>query len=114
MAIIKNINLINFRNFNNLNLSFNRKLNIFFGKNGCGKTNILEAISLISKGRGIRNSNIHNFVKKNKENFTKNETFPAVSLSVKNPVSSKILTILVTLQILSNVGILFFLYLGME
>ena len=69
MAIIKNINLINFRNFNNLNLSFDDKLNIFFGKNGCGKTNILEAISLIAKGRGIRNSSIINLIKKNNDNF---------------------------------------------
>tara|TARA_B100001121_G_C18271631_1_gene426468 strand:+ start:109 stop:483 length:375 start_codon:yes stop_codon:yes gene_type:complete len=53
-------------------------------------------------------------VKKDNKNFIKNETFPAVSLSVKNPVSSKILILLVTLQILSNIGILYFLYLGME
>ena len=53
-------------------------------------------------------------LKDNNKNFIKNETFPAVSLSVKNPVSSKILILLVTLQILSNVGILYFLYLGME
>ena len=69
MAIVKNINLINFRNFSNLNLSFDEKINIFFGKNGCGKTNILEAISLIDKGRGIRNSSIFNLIKKNKDNF---------------------------------------------
>ncbi len=69
MAIIKNINLINYRNFSNLNLSFDKKLNIFFGKNGCGKTNILEAISLIAKGKGIRNSSIFNLIKKNKDNF---------------------------------------------
>ena len=48
------------------------------------------------------------------KNFMKNETFPSVSLSVKNPVSSKILILLVTLQILTNIGILYFLYLGME
>ena len=53
-------------------------------------------------------------VNKDNKNFIKNETFPAVSLSVKNPVSSKILILLVTLQILSNIGILYFLYLGME
>jgi len=53
-------------------------------------------------------------VEKDNKNFIKNETFPAVSLSVKNPVSSKILILLVTLQILSNIGILYFLYLGME
>ena len=44
----------------------------------------------------------------------KSETFPAVSLSVKNPVSSKVLILMVSLQILSNIGILYFLYLGME
>ena len=44
----------------------------------------------------------------------KKETFPAVSLSVKNPVSSRILIFMVTLQILTNIGILYFLYLGME
>ena len=69
MAIVKNINLYNFRNFSNLELSFDEKLNIFFGKNGCGKTNILEALSLIAKGRGIRNSSIINLIKKNNDNF---------------------------------------------
>ena len=59
-------------------------------------------------------SDTDDIVKKDNKNFIKNETFPAVSLSVKNPVSSKILILLVTLQILSNIGILYFLYLGME
>ena len=66
MAKIKNIDFNNFRNFSILKLSFDKKLNIFFGKNGCGKTNILEGISLIAKGRGIRNSNISNLIKKKK------------------------------------------------
>ena len=48
------------------------------------------------------------------KSFARNESFPAVSLSVKNPVSSKVLTALVTLQVLSNIGILYFLYIGME
>ena len=58
--------------------------------------------------------NFDNIKEKERNTFTKNETFPAVSLSVKNPVSSKVLILLVTLQILSNIGILYFLYLGME
>ena len=57
---------------------------------------------------------INKIERKHNKNFIKNETFPSVSLSVKNPVSSKILILLVTLQILSNIGILYFLYLGME
>ncbi len=69
MAKIKNIEFKNFRNFKNFKSSFDNKLNIIFGNNGSGKTNILEGISLIAKGRGIRNSNISNLIKKNKENF---------------------------------------------
>ena len=64
----------------------------------------------------VRNDskNFDNIEEKDRNTSTKNETFPAVSLSVKNPVSSKVLILLVTLQILSNIGILYFLYLGME
>tara|TARA_B100000989_G_scaffold240948_1_gene187831 strand:+ start:977 stop:2065 length:1089 start_codon:yes stop_codon:yes gene_type:complete len=69
LAIIKNIEFKNYRNLNNFKTSFHNKLNILFGNNGCGKTNILEGISLIAKGRGIRNSNISDLIKKEKENF---------------------------------------------
>ena len=69
MAKIKNIEFYNFRNFKNFNISFDNKLNILFGDNGCGKTNILEGISLIAKGKGIRNSNIINLIKKQEDNF---------------------------------------------
>ena len=56
----------------------------------------------------------NNNEKKVNDSFQKNNAFPAVSLSVKNPVSSRVLILMVTLQILSNIGILYFLYLGME
>jgi len=69
LAKINNIHFNNFRNFTNYNISFQKKLNILFGENGCGKTNILEGISLNSKGRGIRNSNISNLIKKKEHNF---------------------------------------------
>ena len=48
-----------------------------------------------------------------KESFNKKETFPSVSLSVKNPKSSKLLITMILFQILSNVGIIYLLYLGM-
>ena len=69
MAKIKNIHFNNFRNFTNYKISFGQKLNIFFGENGCGKTNILEGISLNSKGKGIRNSSISDLIKKKEHNF---------------------------------------------
>jgi len=49
-----------------------------------------------------------------KKNFYSKESFPSVSLSVKNPVSSKVLVVMIALQVLSNIGILYFLYIGME
>ena len=49
-----------------------------------------------------------------KKNFNNKESFPSVSLSVKNPVSSKVLVVMIVLQVLSNIGILYFLYIGME
>ena len=48
-----------------------------------------------------------------KESFNKKETFPSVSLSVKNPKSSKLLITMIMFQILSNIGIIYLLYLGM-
>ena len=79
MVKINNISLINFRNFENKEILFDKKINIFFGDNGSGKTNILESISLLSKGRGIRNSNLSNLIKQNKENF-----FIKTSLEINN------------------------------
>ena len=48
------------------------------------------------------------------KNFNNKESFPSVSLSVKNPISSKVLVGMIALQIISNIGILYFLYIGME
>ena len=57
-------------------------------------------------------SNIN--LEQEKKNFNNKESFPSVSLSVKNPISSKILVGMVFLQVLSNIGILYFLFVGME
>ncbi len=62
----------------------------------------------------VNSENIYKNEKEIKNSSLNKETFPAVSLSVKNPVSSKFLIFMVALQILSNIGILYFLYLGME
>ena len=69
MGSFNNINLINFRNFENYSLNFSNKCNILYGKNGSGKTNILESISLFARGRGIRKDKFSNIIKKNCEKF---------------------------------------------
>ena len=53
-------------------------------------------------------------LKQDNINFNNKESFPSVSLSVKNPISSKLLVGMIALQLISNVGILYFLYIGME
>ncbi len=75
MAYFKNIKLNNFRNFKTLNLEFSKKSNVFYGPNGSGKTNLLEAISIFSKGKGIRKDKIFNFIKKNEEFFSNDASF---------------------------------------
>ena len=52
--LIKNINIINFRNYDQLNLDFGNKINIFCGKNAQGKTNLLEAIYFLGLTKSHR------------------------------------------------------------
>jgi len=69
LGYFNSIDLINFRNFDDYSLSFSKNCNVFYGKNGSGKTNILEGISLLSKGRGLRKDKFTNIIKKNCEKF---------------------------------------------
>jgi len=51
---IDRITLTRFRNHDTSRLSGTGKLNLLIGENGAGKTNVLEAISLLAPGRGLR------------------------------------------------------------
>lgn len=53
--IINEIELKDFRNHSNLTLSFSNRANFIVGPNGTGKTNIIEAISVLSNLRSFRN-----------------------------------------------------------
>lgn len=59
---IDKLSLKNFRNHLDLNLNVNNSSLLIYGENGCGKTNILEAISLFSQGKGLRKSNIDDYL----------------------------------------------------
>ena len=48
------ITLASFRNHAATRLDGTAKLNLLFGENGAGKTNVLEALSLLAPGRGLR------------------------------------------------------------
>lgn len=51
---IKNLILTNFRNYDHLRLDLESKPVVLIGPNGAGKTNILEAISFLNPGKGLR------------------------------------------------------------
>lgn len=55
--LIKKIRLFNFRNYRDVVIPFSPRINVFIGENGQGKTNILEALYLISQGETFRYGN---------------------------------------------------------
>ncbi len=54
--IIKSLELADFRNYENLNIEFDRGTNILYGDNAQGKTNIMEAIYLSSTTKSHKSS----------------------------------------------------------
>ncbi|MBQ3391842.1 MAG: DNA replication/repair protein RecF [Lachnospiraceae bacterium] len=52
--IIQSLELMNFRNYESLDLKFSEGTNIFYGDNAQGKTNILESLYLISTTKSHR------------------------------------------------------------
>ena len=60
---LRSVYLENFRSYKKLNIEIkNIKYIILTGKNGIGKTNILEAISFLSPGKGFRNSRLDDVI----------------------------------------------------
>ena len=70
---ITNIKLKNFRNYKEQEITLNPNLNIFYGDNAQGKTNIIESIFLCSIGKSFRTS-------KDKELIKFNENISSVFL----------------------------------
>lgn len=64
---ISNIKIINFRNYDSLNLNFKKNLNIIIGNNGQGKTNLLESIYVLSLTKSHRSFIDNNLIKNNCE-----------------------------------------------
>lgn len=67
--MINDIVLRNFRNYQNLNVKFSRKINVFTGANGQGKTNLLEAIYFLGILRSFRTSAVKDLDKINSDGF---------------------------------------------
>lgn len=65
--LIKKIFLENFRNYSHQEIILNENINVFFGNNAQGKTNILEALYFSALGRSFRTSKENELIKFNNE-----------------------------------------------
>ncbi len=65
---IKKIKINNFRNYDKEEINLEKNINIFYGQNAQGKTNIIEAIFLCSLGKSFRAKKDNEMIKLNKEN----------------------------------------------
>ena len=66
---IEKIKLQNFRNYKQLELNLNKNINIIYGNNAQGKTNILESIFLCSFGKSFRTTKEKEMIKFNETNL---------------------------------------------
>lgn len=56
-VFINHLKLDHFRNYTSLSCAFDQRHVVLTGSNGAGKTNLIEAISFLSPGRGLRRAN---------------------------------------------------------
>ncbi len=66
---ISSLRLGDFRNHADLSLRLDGRHVVLFGENGAGKTNILEAISLLSPGRGLRRATYADMARQGSDGF---------------------------------------------
>jgi DNA replication and repair protein RecF len=68
-VIIKKLHLKNFRNYEDQTISFTNGINILYGENAQGKTNILEALYIAATGKSHRTNIYRNLIKYRKDFF---------------------------------------------
>lgn len=67
--IIQNLHIINLRNHRDTEIAIDDCLNVFYGKNGSGKTTILEAISLCSLAKSFTSTPDANLINTDMESY---------------------------------------------
>lgn len=96
---LKKLNLLNFRNYETLEIEFKKKKNIIVGENAQGKTNLIESIFYLATLDSPRTSNDEDFVKWEKKNtlihgvVEKSNGFVAELDVIINPGSPKTLKV---------------------
>ncbi len=94
---VEKIELENFRNYRFLNLTLNAKVNVILGKNGEGKTNLLEAIQFGLTGTPIRFSNLNDLIYRDNDTLSPSP-FARLNMTVCRDTIKDLLTTQITDQ----------------
>jgi DNA replication and repair protein RecF len=62
---VTNLSLINYRNYETIKIAFHENLNVIYGNNGQGKTNLVEAIAYLSTLKSFRMHSDSDLIKQN-------------------------------------------------
>ncbi|QDK43664.1 DNA replication and repair protein RecF [Bdellovibrio sp. ZAP7] len=95
--IFERLRLVNFRNYRDVVLKFSPRVNVFVGDNGQGKTNLLEAMYMISQGDSFRYSDNSTMINSNNQEaliqalITQNDLHYKLKLGLSK--SRKVLTL---------------------
>lgn len=114
---LNNLQLVNYRNYDSLHLEFNKKVNLLVGRNGQGKTNIVESIYMLAFGKSFRTSKDKEIIKFNSENlyvggnFSTQHTNGLIEIAIgKNKKGIKVNKIHIqkTYELLGNINVVIF------
>ena len=87
--ILQKLSLLNYKNFESQNFEFDPKINCFVGKNGVGKTNVLDAIYHLSFGKSYFNPITSQNIKHGSDFFVIEGNYEKDERSEKVVVSAK-------------------------
>ena len=113
---INKIKINNFRNYKNEEINLNKNINIFYGENAQGKTNIIEAIFLSSIGKSFRTNKEKELIKFNEENcdielnYEKSDRDGKIKINIENKKSIFIngIKIKKLSELLGNINVVIF------
>lgn len=80
---VNSLSLKNFRNYDNFQINFSSGLNVICGKNGLGKTNLLEAMFVCAVGKSFRTSKDAELIKNDKDKYE-------IGINIKNDINESV------------------------